>query len=119
MASLRYETLRGKGLETNAVLPQPGHLISNIPFWIVPITSSSLKSLYMQKKDTASTNVFSYGRLETEKEEEKSAFLGYKSFVVSSLGNANNVSVATSSAASIAIFIASFSLGALKIRTVS
>jgi len=41
------------------------------------------------------------------------------SFVVSSLGKANIVSVATSSEASIAIFIASLSLGALKIRTVS
>jgi hypothetical protein len=56
---------------------------------------------------------------ETEKEEEKGAFSSYKSFVVSSLGKANIVSVATSSAASIAIFIASLSLGALNIRTVS
>jgi hypothetical protein len=38
---------------------------------------------------------------ETEKEEEKGAFSSYRRFVVSSLGKANIVSVATSSAASI------------------
>jgi hypothetical protein len=74
----------------------------------------------MQKKDTASNHRFSIiVDRKQKKKRKKGAFSGYRSFVVSSLGKANIVSVATSSAASIVIFIASLSLGALNIRTVS
>jgi hypothetical protein len=66
---------------------------------------------------------FHQGKLESTyletKKRKRGEFFSYRSFVVSSLGKAIIVSVATNSAASIAIFIASFSLGALKIRTVS
>ena len=59
------------------------------------------------------------GRLRETEEERKRFILNHMTFFASSLGKANIVSGETSSAASIAFFIASLSLGALTIRTVS